>query len=203
MTTQTKNSAKSAPKAAAAKVAPKPAEKAAAAPAKPEVEVKETIVVALEPVEAVEKATEEAVKTVVETSEQFVAATQEQVEKASAALAEGYDEFAAIQKEGLDAWIKASTILAKGAEDLSKAYFAIAQDAAATNSEAAQALLAAKSLQEIVDLQSEFARKAFDKSVAEGTKISELSLKIANEAFGPIQVQLSTAVEKAMKPLAA
>lgn len=222
MTTQTKSSAKPAPKAASAKTVAKPAEKtvekttaapakpaekpvetAAATPAKTATEVKETIVVALEPVAAAEKATEEAVKTAVSTGEQFVASAQEQIEKAGIAFTEGYDEFAVIQKDGLDAWIKAGTILAQGVEDLSKAYFALAQETAASGSETAQAILAAKSLQEIVDLQNDFARKAFDKSVAESQKLSELSMKIANEAFGPLQAQFNTAVEKAFKPLAA
>jgi len=222
MTTQTKSSAKPAPKAASAKTAAKPAEKpvekvaaapakpaekpaetAAAAPAKSANEVKETIVVALEPVAAAEKATEEAVRTAVSTGEQFVASAQEQIEKAGVAFTEGYDEFAVIQKDGLDAWIRAGTILAKGAEDLSKAYFTLAQEAAASSSETARAIFAAKSLQEVVDLQNDFARNAFDKSIAESQKISELSIQIANEAFGPLQAQFNVAVEKALKPLAA
>lgn len=221
MTTQTRSSAKSAPKAAtkpvAAKAAPKPAAaKAEAKPAEKTVEqqvetvadaataaaddAKERVVVSID---QAEKVAEEAVKSAVETGDQITAATREQVEKANAALVKGYDEFAAIQKQGLDAWIKAGTVLAKGAEDLSKTCLALAQETAASNSEAAQAMLRAKSLEEIVELQSEFARKSFDRSVADGTKISELSLKIANEAFGPLQEQFNAAVEKAMKPLAA
>lgn len=221
MTTQTRNSTKSAPKAAAkpaaAKAAPKPAAaKAAAKPVEKTVEqqvetvadaataaaddAKERVVVSID---QAEKVAEEAVKSAVETGDQITAATQAQVEKANAALVKGYDEFAEIQKQGLDAWIKAGTVLAKGAEDLSKTCLALAQETAASNSEAAQAMLRAKSLEEIVELQNEFARKAFDRSVADGTKISELSLKIANEAFGPLQEQFSVAVEKAMKPLAA
>ncbi|MBE9552989.1 MAG: TIGR01841 family phasin, partial [Proteobacteria bacterium] len=67
------------------------------------------------------------------------------------------------------------------------------------NSEAAKALFSAKSFNEAVELQGEIARKSFDKSLSEGTKLSELSLKVANEAFQPIQQQFTAAVAKAGK----
>ena len=136
-----------------------------------------------------------------ETVEQAVQATREQVEKASAAATQGYGDFTAFQKDAFDALVRSSEILARGAEALGKEYFAFAQHTATANSEAAKALLAARSLQEVVDLQSKMVRTNFDKSVDEGGKISEMSLKIASDAFEPLQKQISVAVETAMKPL--
>ncbi len=193
-------------KAAAAKAAPaatvaKPVEAPAAAAVKAVTETSEQFVTVTK-IEA-EKVADAAAKAVAETSDQVVAATKKQVEKASSTVTKGYDDLTMFQKSSMDAWIKAGTVLAKGAEDLSKAYLAYAQDAAVTSSEAAKALMAVKSLQEMVELQNEFARKAFDKSVAEGTKMSEMSLKIANDAFEPLQAQFASVVEKALKPLAA
>ena len=145
------------------------------------------------------KAAPKATEATVEAYEQVVETTKAQVEKANEAVVKGYDEFAAIQKEGVDALIKAGAIWAKGAEDFGKAYLALAQETAESNSEAAKALLSAKSFNEAVELQAEIARKSFDKSLNEGTKLSELSLKVANEAFQPIQQQLTAAVAKAGK----
>lgn len=145
------------------------------------------------------KAAEAAVKATAETYEQVVETTKAQVEKANEAVAKGYDQLSALQKDGIDAFIKAGEIWAKGAEDLGKAYFALAQEAAETNSEAAKAFLSAKSLKEVLDLQSEIARKSFDKSLSEGTKLSQLSLKVVNDTFQPIQKQFVAAVEKAGK----
>ena len=138
-----------------------------------------------------------AVKATTETYEQVVETTKAQVEKASEAAVKGYDDFASLQKDGVDALIKASEIWAKGAEDLGKAYFAIANEAVEANSAAAKSLLSAKSLKEVVDLQGELARTSFDKSLSEGARLSELSLKVANEAFQPLQDQFTAAVEKA------
>ena len=145
------------------------------------------------------KAAPKAADMSVETYEQVVETTKVQVEKANEAVVKGYDEFAAFQKESVDALIKASEIWARGAEILGKAYFAVAQDAAEANSNAAKALFSAKSFKEVVELQSEIARKSFDKSLSESTKLSELSVKVANESFQPIQQQFTAVVDKAGK----
>ncbi len=141
-------------------------------------------------------------KATAETYEQVVESTREQVEKASAAFAEGYEELSALQQESLDALIKASTVWAKGAENLGRAYLAYAEAAAEAGTDIAKSLLEAKSFKEIVDLQSDYARKSFDQSVSEGTKLSEMSIKVANEALQPIQEQFSVAVERALKKAA-
>ncbi len=148
------------------------------------------------PAEAKIEATAE---TTVEAYEQAVETTKVQVEKANKAAVKGYDEFAAMQKDGMDALIKASAIWAKSAEDLGKAYLALAQETAEANSEAAMALLSAKSFKEAVELQSEIARKSFDKSLSESVKLSEMSLKAANDMFQPIQQQFTAAIERAGK----
>jgi len=135
-------------------------------------------------------------KSPTEAFEKVVETTKAQVEKTNEAVAKSYGDFASFHKEGVDALIKAGEIWARGAEDLGKAYFAAAQEAAETNSEAAKALFSAKSFKEIIELQSELARKSFDKTLSESTKLSEMSVKVANEAFQPLQQQFSAVVSK-------
>lgn len=149
------------------------------------------------------KQVEEAVAAGKQTVEQAVAATKEQVEKASSAALKGYDEFASLQKDSMDAFVKASNIMAKGYEEIGKAAFAFAQTSAEANVEAAKSLMAAKTINDVVEIQSDLARNQFDKFVAEGTKISELGVKVTNEAFEPLQAQANVVVERSMKPVAA
>lgn len=187
---------KAGPKAAPktiAKAAPKaPVEAIEAETVKVEtVEVEPKVV----PLAAAEEAA--AVETPVEIPVKTAPATE------TPAAAKGYDDFVAVQKDGVDAFVKAGEVFAKGAEELGKACFDLAQESAAANAEAVSAMLAAKSVDELVALQNELARKAFDRSIAESTRISEMSMKIANEALEPIQTQVTVAVEKALKPLAA
>lgn len=149
------------------------------------------------------KPIEEAVAAGKQTVEQAVAATKEQVEKASTAALKSYDEYATMNKETVDAYVKASNVFAKGFEDLGKTVFAFAQSQAETNVNAAKALMTAKTINDVVEIQSDLARTQFDAFVAEGTKVSEMSLKVANETVEPIQARFNVVVEKMMKPVAA
>lgn len=152
--------------------------------------------------ETVTEQAEQVAETVKAQAEQVAEAVKAQAEKAGAAATQGYDDFAVFQKNGFEALVRAGEIMARGAESIGKEYFAFAQNTAAVNGEAVKAVLSAKSLKEAVELQSELVRTNFDKSVDESSKLSEMSIKIASEAFEPLQKQLSVAVEKSMKPLA-
>ncbi|HEY0837349.1 MAG TPA: phasin family protein [Azospirillum sp.] len=135
--------------------------------------------------------------------EQTFAATKEQVEKASAQLLKGYEELAAFSKENVDAIVQSSAIVAKGAEEIGKEVAAFAQSAFEKNVAAGKALMSVKSINEAVELQNSFAKQSFDSFVAEATRIQELSVKVANEAFAPLTARLNAAVSTLSKPLAA
>jgi phasin family protein len=135
--------------------------------------------------------------------DQVLGATREQLEKASVSAFKAYEEFSKFQKDNYDAYLAASTIFAKGAENVGKAWMSLTQEAMENAAQTAKALLGAKTLREAVDLQSDFAKSSFDKIVAEGTKLSELSVKVANEAFAPLNARVNVAVEKMLKPVAA
>ncbi len=123
-----------------------------------------------------------------------------QVEKASAQTMKAYEDAAKFNKENLDAFVVASTTYAKGVESVSKSWAAFAQETFEASANVAKAMLGAKTLKEAVDLQTDFAKTTFDKFVAEGTKVSEASIKVTNEALEPINARVNVAVEKMLKP---
>lgn len=155
---------------------------------------------AKEQFEAIFKAQQEQAKA---QFEQTFAATKEQVEKASAQLLKGYEDLAAFSKDNVDAFVQSSTIVAKGAEEIGKEVVAFAQSSFEKNVAAGKALMSAKSINEAVDLQNTFAKQSFDAFVAEATRIQELSVKVANEAFAPLTARLNAAVATLSKPMAA
>lgn len=145
------------------------------------------------------KTVEQAMKASTEGYEQAMSMTKEQVEKASAAFFKGYDEVATLNKQNVEAMVKASDVLAKGAESVGKAYFDFAQSSAEASVEATKAMMGAKTVKDMVDIQSDYARTSFDNFMAESTRISEMTVKLANEAFAPIQAQVNAAFEKTFK----
>lgn len=146
---------------------------------------------------------EQAMKASTESYEQAIAMGKEQVESASTAAFKSYDDMATLNKQGVEAFMKAGNIWAKGYEDLGKAYFSFAQEAAECSAEVAKAMMKAKTVQDVIDVQTDFAKKRFDHLVAEGTKMSEMSVKVATDTIQPLQQQLDSAVSTLVKPVGA
>jgi phasin family protein len=132
--------------------------------------------------------------------EDYMGQAKEQVEKAQAQTTKAVADMAAFSKENVDALVVASTLYAKGFENVGKAWYALTQETVEASAAVAKALLGAKTLKEAVDLQTDFAKTTFDKYVAETTKLSEMSIKVANEAIQPINARVNVAVEKLLKP---
>ncbi len=132
--------------------------------------------------------------------EQFFAPAKDQADKAQAQGVKALEEISKFSKENLEAAVAASTVYTKGFETFGKAWYALSQETVEASAAVAKALLGAKTLKEAVDLQTDFAKTTFDKFVAEGTKLSEMSIKVANEALEPINARVNVAVEKLLKP---
>ena len=135
--------------------------------------------------------------------EQFVSTAKQQVEKSTSQFLKGIEEMTALTKQNVDAFVKSGTILAKGFETISKSNAAYAQSTLESSAAASKTVLGVKTVRDLVDLQSSFVKKSFDSAVAEGTKVSEISVKVANEAFQPISAQLNATLGKLTKPVAA
>jgi len=134
---------------------------------------------------------------------QFAATAKQQMEKSTAQFLKGFEDLTAITKQNVDAFVQSGTILAKGFEDISKSTAAYTQSTLENSAAASKAVLGVKTVRDLLDLQSSFAKKSFDSAVAESTKVSEISVKVANEAFQPISAQINATLGKLTKPLAA
>jgi len=135
--------------------------------------------------------------------EQAASMTREQFDKASKTLFKNYEEFAELGKENIDAFVKSGTIFARGFEEAGKSLINFTRRSLETSVETAKAVMGCRDLREVVDMQSDFARTSFDSLMTEGSKLSEIGVKVANEALEPIQARLNVAVEQIFKPVAA
>lgn len=154
-------------------------------------------------VAASKETVDQVVKTSTETYEQAVAMTKDQVEKASQSMLKGYDELTALSHKNVEAFVEAGNTWAKGAEAIGKAYFNLAQVSAEAGVEATQAMAGAKTLKDVVDVQAGYTKNSIETLVSEGKKINDMTVKLANETFKPIQSQMNETVEKLLKNTAA
>ena len=101
------------------------------------------------------------------------AAFKDGVEKSLAAL----NEANTVSKKNLEALIASVTAATKGAEALGAQAMAFSKAVFDTNVTAAKSLAGAKSVQEVVELQTAFAKSALETCMAEFGRMSETDRK--------------------------
>ena len=134
----------------------------------------------------------------------------QQFETMETVMTQGKTQFDKLAKEAAnesqkhaEAVAKAGNILFKGAEDYLKTYVTFAQKSAEKSQEAVKAILGCKTLNEFTETQNKLAQEGFDDFMSGFTKLSEISVKVATDAFEPINDQLSKSIKKATDTLAA
>ncbi|MEQ8964272.1 MAG: phasin family protein [Azospirillaceae bacterium] len=162
--------------------------------------VEDTIAATKETMDSAVKAGQE---TAVKNFEQAVSLGKEQFDKAGNQFFEGCNDVADFHKANVDAVMAASTTWAKGFEAMGRAWFDYTRSSMEQSVGVAKAMMTAKTLKEVVDLQSDFAKTSLDGLLAETTKLQDTTMKTANEAITPLSERVNVAVEKMGKPLAA
>jgi len=142
---------------------------------------------------------EAALKAGTEAATKAFAMSKDRVEQAVKTV----DDIAAFNKDTVEAVVQASNVTAKGIEAINAEILAFSKSSVEDSLAAAKGLMTAKTLNEFVELQSKFAKMAMDSYLQQTTKLGEISAKVAQEAFEPINARFQAAVEKFVKPIAA
>jgi phasin family protein len=119
------------------------------------------------------------------------------------AAAKGYENMTDFGKETVEAFVAVGTATAKGVEAINAEVLAFSKAHFEDSVAAAKAVLGAKTLKEVVDLQTDFAKSTFESYLQQSSKLGELTAKLTQEAFEPLNARFQAAVEKFVKPLAA
>lgn len=130
------------------------------------------------------------------TVEQFTAASnvafKDGVEKSLAAM----NELNAHSKKNMEAIVASATASAKGAEALGAQAMAFSKAVFDTQVSAAKSLAGAKSVQEVVELQTSFAKTALETYMAEFAKMSDTVSASVKESMKPLNERVTATVEK-------
>jgi phasin family protein len=149
--------------------------------------------------ESGKKSVEQVMKTSTEGYEQALKMTKEHVGKASEAFFKGYTDVSSMNKESIDAFVNAGEVLTKGTNTVGQACFEFACASAEASVEATKAMMSIKVPKDFLDIQSKYGQINLDKVLAESTRLSEMSAKVANEAFDPLKKKLNESFEKTFK----
>lgn len=116
------------------------------------------------------------------------------------AATKGYEQVAAFGKDNVEAAVAAGAAATKGVEALNAEMMDFAKVVMADQMAAFGKFMAVKTPQDMIELQNELAKSSFDAVVARSTKIGEMTAKVANEAFAPVNERANAAMETFAKP---
>ena len=114
-----------------------------------------------------------------------------------------YDSLVGYGKDTAEACVKSASIAGKGIESLNSEIYSYSKGAIEETIAAGKALLASKSVHEAFELQTDFAKSAFEAYVEELTKVGELVTATAKDSFAPLQGRYQAWVETVQRARAA
>ncbi len=132
-----------------------------------------------------------------ETVEQVVTATQEAWKDGFDKATVGFDQIGAQSQENVDALIESVNVSTKGFEAINAEAISYSKKAMEDGAAVAQAAAGAKSLQELIELNTVYTKTAFEAYLGAATKMGELFAATAKDASAPLSARFSATIEAA------
>lgn len=137
-----------------------------------------------------------AAETLKTTVEQFTTAGNQAFKDSVEKSLAGLNEMNAHSKKNLEAVVASVTAATKGAESLGAQAMAYSKKAMEDQVTAAKALSGAKSVQEAVELQTTWAKRAMELYMAEVGKMGETVAAAVKDSMKPLNERVTATVEK-------
>ena len=106
------------------------------------------------------------------------------------------EELMAFGQGNVEAFVKSGQIWASGMQDIGRHVAQSAQAHFDSTMSAFKAMATVKSVHEALELQSTMARTALEKVVQDGGKLTDVSMKLAEQTLAPITARVSHAAER-------
>ena len=107
------------------------------------------------------------------------------------------EELARRSSQNLQAVTQASTVLARGFQDISREWTGLLQGQMQKNIDAVNRIAGCRSVQDVVAVQSELVRDNLQQTIDTGRRIGEVSVRVANEAARTMQTQVGSTATQA------
>lgn len=140
-------------------------------------------------------AAKQAEKTTTDTARKIGAETVKTVEQGAEKARKDLEAAAAFNQRNVEAVVASSKITAKALETVTSEIAAYSKKSLEDNMAAAKELSSCRNVAELVEKQAEFTRSSLESFVAEATRMNELYISAAKEAFEPIGKRFTAAVD--------
>jgi hypothetical protein len=104
------------------------------------------------------------------------------------------EEFQRVSKNGFDASVRSLGEVSKGFQAIAASVADYSKKTFEDGTRAFEQLVGAKSFEQAWEIQSQYAKKAFDAYIAQASKLGEMYVELARNAYQPVeQVAAKTA----------
>jgi len=138
-------------------------------------------------------------ETIVSTARAATEAPAAAARKAQDTAFAGYQDVVAFNRETFDALVTAGTILTQGLHDLSRAALGLVQVSIEDNVTAAKALLTARTVQDLIDVQADLSRASLDHLLGESTRLTGETLRLAEDAAAPLTARVEATLDRVLR----
>jgi len=107
-----------------------------------------------------------------------------------------FEDFQKFSKQQMDAVSAAAATVTKTLQEIAAESTEYSKKAFAANTAVVEKLLGAKSVETAIQIQTDFAKSAYEGFVAQASKLNEIYVKLATEAFKPVENVLSAVKAK-------
>ena len=123
--------------------------------------------------------------------------------EAAAGLFAGYAQLADLGRENFAAMLRANAALSEGLEAIGKEVILYARTSFEQAAETATALLGAKTFEDVLQVNAQFAKANLERMIERSAKLSEMGVKVTSEALAPLGGRVEAAIHQFSKPIAA
>lgn len=108
-------------------------------------------------------------------------------------MIKSFEDFQQVGKENVDTALKSFGALSKGSQAIAVEVVDYSKKAFEDGTAAVEKLFGVKSLDKAVEVQTEYARSAYEGFVAKASRLGELYADLAKEAYKPYETLLAKA----------
>ena len=106
-------------------------------------------------------------------------------------MLKGFEEFHKVGKDGFDAAVRSFGEMNKGFQAIAAEVTDYSKKAFEDSTRAFEQLIGAKSIEQAIEIQSQYAKKAYDTYMAEMSKIGEMYVGLAKDAYKPVEAVMA------------
>lgn len=114
-------------------------------------------------------------------------------------MMKSFEEFQSFGKDGFEAFVASSTAVSKGMQAMAQETADFSRKSFEKGTAAFEKLAAAKSFDKALEAQQSFAKESYDAMIAQMTRLNELYVSTAKEAYKPFEASFAAFGLKAPK----